>query len=178
MFAVRLHHGEFDEVTLADSLQVLVDHNVRLLRRRTLPYLYASGVRYEREPVGVEDWYPADVVAERGRGDCEDLACWRAAELIVYGLQALGPQEADARRHLETHHLRGADGVLHSAQAVLRAVGGMQYHVIVRFNLGPISMEDDPSVRLGMRVPSHRLVAPRDRRTAVPALTSRPERIA
>lgn len=52
-----------------------------------LPPLYESGVRYRREPRGREWWETAcDLVgvASGRSGDCEDLACYRAAELRVY----------------------------------------------------------------------------------------------
>ena len=52
-----------------------------------LPDLYESGVVYRREPPGQEWWESAvdviGIVANRS-GDCEDLACYRAAELRVY----------------------------------------------------------------------------------------------
>lgn len=51
------------------------------------PSLYASGIRYRREPRGREWWETAadalGVVADRA-GDCEDLAAYRAAELRVF----------------------------------------------------------------------------------------------
>jgi hypothetical protein len=52
-----------------------------------LPPLYRSRVRYERETPGrMEDWQAADRCLASGRGDCEDLAAWRAAELVVSGV--------------------------------------------------------------------------------------------
>lgn len=55
---------------------------------RELPPLYASGVRYKREPRGTERWLLPREVHERGHGDCEDLALWRAAELRNAGAAA------------------------------------------------------------------------------------------
>lgn len=52
-----------------------------------VPALYASGVRYQREP-GTEVWMGPRDVLRRGYGDCEDLAAWRAAELQRQGIQA------------------------------------------------------------------------------------------
>lgn len=62
-----------------------------------LPDLYASGVRYRQEqakqcwhpiPGGCEDWNSAWEVVRQGVGDCEDLACYRAADLIRAGERA------------------------------------------------------------------------------------------
>jgi hypothetical protein len=50
-----------------------------------IPPLYAAGVRYIREPPGSEVWQlPREALSARG-GDCEDLACWLAAERAVAG---------------------------------------------------------------------------------------------
>ena len=51
-------------------------------RRIGVPYppLYRSGLHYEREPPGQEVWPDIPRIIEAGWGDCEDLACWRAAE--------------------------------------------------------------------------------------------------
>jgi len=48
------------------------------------PTLYTSGVRYEREH-GTERWQTPSQTIAAGRGDCEDLGTWRAAELRVSG---------------------------------------------------------------------------------------------
>jgi hypothetical protein len=50
-----------------------------------LPALYESGVRYQEEPPGHEDWLDAPEVVRQGVADCEDLAAYRAAELRVAG---------------------------------------------------------------------------------------------
>lgn len=43
--------------------------------------LYRSGVRYEPEPLGLEIWQTVPTLYLRKFGDCEDLACARAAEI-------------------------------------------------------------------------------------------------
>lgn len=49
------------------------------------PPLYKAGVRYMLEPNGKEEWQlPADALRTK-RADCEDLACWRVAELWLQG---------------------------------------------------------------------------------------------
>lgn len=90
------------------------------------PLLYDSGVRYEEEPVGQEDWQDAPTTLRMGIGDCEDLACWRAAELRVrFGVDAW-PQFTYK----------------------VRSNGAYLYHITVRL---PHGQSEDPSRRLGMR---------------------------
>jgi hypothetical protein len=59
---------------------LLYESGVRL---RAAPLLYQSGVRYVAEPRGKERWQDIPETLERKEGDCEDLACWRIAELRV-----------------------------------------------------------------------------------------------
>lgn len=90
------------------------------MRLRPLPALYASGVRYQREH-NREDWQTAEETLQRGHGDCEDLAAFRAAELRNAG--ELG------------------------AKAVCYAPRPGLIHCVVRRADGTI---EDPSRRLGM----------------------------
>lgn len=90
------------------------------------PGIYESGVRYQREPPGQEEWQDVPNMLRSGNGDCEDLACWRVAELRISGVKA--------RPHL-----------------TYRKVGDtFRYHVTVRHSDGRI---EDPSLTLGMRGP-------------------------
>lgn len=91
------------------------------------PLLYESGVRYEAEPRGEEDWCDIPHVLSQGWGDCEDLAAWRIAELRQRGIAAKGKLKwfkAPSR-----------------SQATL-------YHVQVVL---PGNKLEDPSRKLGMR---------------------------
>jgi len=88
---------------------------------RPLPRLYASGVRYQREPLGVEEWRSPREVLAHGNGDCEDLAAYRAAEIQVY------------------------DRV--PARAVCYSPRPLLIHCVVRWPDGRI---EDPSRKLGM----------------------------
>lgn len=88
------------------------------------PLLYESGVFYQREPDGQENWLTVPYVIEQGFGDCEDLACWRAAELRLQGIVARP-----------------------FASKVVNSDGTVQFHARVR--LGNNAVED-PSRRLGM----------------------------
>jgi hypothetical protein len=74
------------------SLDILLECLVRLdlhyiYRNPETPLLYESGVRYEREK-NLEEWLAIPEVLSRGVGDCEDLACWLAAEYRARGIMA------------------------------------------------------------------------------------------
>lgn len=86
-----------------------------------VPALYTSGVRYERER-GTEDWQLPSQVLGRGRGDCEDLAAWRAAELRVHGVDP-------------------------GARAIVVRTGPRTLHALVERSDG---VREDPSAALGM----------------------------
>ena len=83
------------------------------------PSLYTSGVRYARQR-GPErfQWIPR--VRARRHGDCDQLACWRAAELQEAGIDA---------------------------RAVPKKIGPNLIHIVVEHPGGFI---EDPSKRLGM----------------------------
>lgn len=68
-------------------LQILLDSlvalNVTYLRHHPqAPGLYDSGVRYQREPRGYEQWMTIPMVLKQRHADCEDLAAYRCAWLI------------------------------------------------------------------------------------------------
>jgi hypothetical protein len=113
-------------------LAALVRCNVLQLRqgvvvdgkRRPLPSLYSSGVRYKAEPKGRESWQDAPTTLQVGHGDCEDLAAWRAAELRLQG------ENAQACLHRRI----GPDGASLMHAVVRRADGSIE----------------DPSAKLGM----------------------------
>lgn len=106
-------------------LQALMELDVTALKSGVFPALYASGVRYRREPLPVrEQWKTVPAVLRDGHGDCEDLATWRAAELVVTG------QDPAAR------------------PVLVRT--GRGWHVVVRRGDGST---EDPSRLLGMGRP-------------------------
>jgi len=92
------------------------------------PDLYNSGVRYHQlvMPNGDDDdWQDIPTIRRFGYGDCEDLACWRVAELIVkYGIKA----------EPLVVWKEGADG-------------SELYHILVG---RPDGIVEDPSKQLGM----------------------------
>ncbi len=106
-------------------LSELTDKNVAFLHAHPrLPLLYDSGIRYCREAAGREYWQDAHELYAALRGDCEDLACMRAAELRVRnGIHA---RPFLVRRHRGRLFL---------------------YHVLVQYPTGRL---EDPSKILGM----------------------------
>lgn len=88
------------------------------------PSLYRSGVRYQREPAGQEQWLSIPALYAQGHGDCEDLAAARCAEIRLGGGSCA----------LDFYWRKLPEGVL-------------MYHIIVRHGDGQI---EDPSRRLGM----------------------------
>jgi hypothetical protein len=118
---VPLREAEDVRGALAAHVAASVRDIARAAREgRPLPPIYASGVRYDRRDASERWQLPTETMARR-RGDCEDLAAWRAAELRVRGERA-------------------RVGVRRTGPRVLHAV-------VVR---GDGSIED-PSKRLGMR---------------------------
>lgn len=106
---------------LEAALEGLVRLNVELMTHRSnLPPIYDSGVRYERE-IGTENWLTCEQVYQQGIGDCEDLACWLAAQ----------------------RRLEGDD----EARAIVHHTGPAMWHVRVQLGDGTI---EDPSLALGM----------------------------
>jgi len=100
-----------------------------------VPALYASGVRYENEPLWtfqdmpVEEFALIPVVLARGWGDCDDLSPWRCGELQHHG------ERAKIRVQWKRPTL--ANG----------KKGKKYFHIVVRRANGTI---EDPSAKLGM----------------------------
>lgn len=84
------------------------------LRSGRYPALYRSGVRYQREPRGREDWQTVSRAYRAKVADCEDLAAWRAAELVVTG------EDSGARAVIK----RVRPGLIHCL--VMRGNGSME----------------------------------------------------
>lgn len=119
----------FNRRLLTILLEALTEANVAILRTfgSRVPDLYRSGMRYRRESIGQEDWCDIIELLRLGYGDCEDLSCWRAAELRV--------------RH-------GDKGARAFVRGPRRLPGGvMMYHIQVQRGDGRI---EDPSLLLGM----------------------------
>ena len=145
MYRVTFELGTFqrgsDANKVGAALEALLDALFRVnkayLRHNPhTPRLYKSGVRYEAEPYGQENWQDIPRTLELRKGDCEDLASWLAAERVV--LDGIDAWPAFRWRRL--------------------ANGLRLYHIIVAYPDGTI---EDPSRKLGMR--TSRPVGPNER---------------
>lgn len=111
--------------TLLWLLEALVQHNIQyILAYRNVPKLYATDIIYQPEPHS-EIWRDIPTMILDGYGDCEDLACYRIAELNVMGIAAQPYIKWAKNSH-----------------------GGTTYHALVKRPDGRI---EDPSLALGMR---------------------------
>lgn len=84
-----------------------------------LPPLYDAGVKYERER-GTEHWQPADELVKSGAGDCEDLSCYRVAELRRLGESSAFVDVVPAQRRGSYHAIvRRATGEVEDPSVIL-----------------------------------------------------------
>ncbi len=112
------------EAVLTMLFEALIATNMAYLRERSdIPRLYASGVHYREEESGHDDWQDIPETLARRRGDCEDLACWRIAELRIRdGEHALPFLKRVERAHHVLYHVavRRMDGSLEDPSRLLR----------------------------------------------------------
>lgn len=106
-------------------LALLTNINVDFLKQfPNTTSLYKAGIIYRQEGLGLESWKSVPIVLEDGFGDCEDLACWLAAEYRVKGINA---------RPVWTK----------------RQLGRLtMYHIQTQL---PDGTTEDPSIKLGMK---------------------------
>lgn len=98
---------------------------IYLQKHPETPLLYDSGIQYQEEPPGAEDWVDIPSILKIGWGDCEELAAWRVAELRErYGIHA----ECDFSSQRKDD-------------------GSYLYHIYVKL---PDGRTEDPSRELGM----------------------------
>lgn len=111
---------------LDTMLRCLTEINLLYLQAHPdTPRIERSGVIYREEPPGQEDWQDIPTSLKMGIADCEDLACWRAAELIFF-------EKVRARA---------------VSRAFKRPDGGVLYHIVVEREDGAV---EDPSKIRGM----------------------------
>jgi hypothetical protein len=110
-----------DVAGIEDALFGLTMTCERQIRAGMAPALYTSGVRYQREPPGRENFQTAVQTYQLRSGDCEDLSVYLCGQLWVMGERGARPKVIDVR-----------PGLKHCV--VLRASGAVE----------------DPSKRLGM----------------------------
>ena len=110
-----------------------------------IPPLYSSGIYYQEDKPGREDWRDAPAILDRfhktGAGcDCDQLICWRVAELRVAGMQA-DPV-------IKWQHLSQADAARAGYSSEFVPADGLWLvHCCVRFPDGSV---EDTSKNLGM----------------------------
>jgi hypothetical protein len=122
--------GQSTELENAFALRALLDClttiNVGCMRRRSLPRLYESGVRYRR----IDLWEPVVEIYSRGFADCKGLSCILCAEYRLQGIEAF-----PVFRFAENNR------------------GGNDFHILVAVPSRQGydgAMFEDPSVKLGM----------------------------
>ena len=108
---------------LEQLLEALIAMNQEYLRVcPSTPPLYESGVVYEEEPGERDNWQDIPETIGLGKGDCEDLGCWRIAELRVRAEEHATPfitcREVDTRT---VYHIavRRADGTIEDPSRLL-----------------------------------------------------------
>lgn len=90
------------------------------------PGIYQSGLDYREEPMGQEEWQDIPTALKMGIADCEDLASWRAAEILVREGRDAKPFFSESKR----------------------PNGGVLFHIRTVDAQGRV---EDPSYHLGMR---------------------------
>lgn len=123
VFKTNSFKDGLQSTAMSQFLHSLYTIDLAYLSRFKVPPLYESGIVYRAEPRGQEVWKDVPNVLRDGYGDCEDLACWRAAELRHQGVAA--------HPVFRIHHFSGLN----------------LYHILVKRG----NMIEDPSARLGMR---------------------------
>jgi len=87
-FSTVTHEEKLDILKM--MLEALIYANVLYLQHcPETPPLYAAGVPYVVEPPGRDNWQDIPRTLAIREADCEDLACYRIAELRVRGENAL-----------------------------------------------------------------------------------------
>ena len=129
-FEVSLFRNAKDRMRSQECLLILMDALAKVNERwlawnPETPLLYQSGIKYHFDPAEEDPWQDIPSTLAKGWGDCEDLACWRIAELRHHG-------KINARPLIRWR----------------KKGGGMVYHALVRH---PDGRTEDPSIALGMR---------------------------
>jgi hypothetical protein len=125
---LAIFEGPLDRVRSSKVLlwfmEALVQTNLLWLGEHVdAPALYKSHVKYQSEN-GTENWKDIPNILRDGVGDCEDLSCWRTAELRYAGINA----------HPFVRWRKQADTYI--------------YHALTRWPDGRI---EDASLAMGMR---------------------------
>lgn len=124
-------------------MQSLIQVNLGYIREYAPPPLYQTRVVYRPEK-GTERWRDIPTVLKAGYGDCEDLACWRCAELLAIGVKAapyLKWRKEQGRFHIYHAVVKLPDGLIEDPSRSL----GMRGHPTIRrpVYVGPGPMPED-----------------------------------
>lgn len=134
---VNLFSGPGSEALSEAALRLLLEalviaNQIYLRQHPECPSPYdVPGLRWEQEPIGVEDWQSIPYILERKRADCEDLAAY----LCAWRRERNGIVSAVCDFTHRNVRLPGGVGVV------------SLYHIVVRLPDGRI---EDPSRKLGM----------------------------
>jgi len=113
---------------LIHLMWALIEINITFLEKHPqTPLLYKSGVKYFFDRDAPDPWQDIPSTLAKGWGDCEDLACWRIAELRHKG--KINARPLIRWRKENSHNV---------------------YHALLRL---PDGRTEDPSVSLGMHGP-------------------------
>ena len=134
-------------VPLIIALEALTATNEWHLREgiadgRPLPRLYESGICYQAEPPGQEDWLDYPTLLKIGRGDCEDLGCALTAERRVY--DGLASRTVLRWKFITSAELR----VGGYPESIIPREGIYLIHILSQLPDGTL---EDPSKVLGMK---------------------------
>lgn len=121
MLRASLSLHDIDQIE--DVLYGLTMTCARQIRAGMAPTLYTSGVRYQREPRGRENWQTAAQTYQLRAGDCEDLSVYRCGELWVAGESAARPRVIDIRPGLKHCVVLRASGQIEDPSKVLGMSG-------------------------------------------------------
>ena len=83
---IRLVVSANNERQIVDALWGLLAINLRQMSVGRWPDIYSSGIRYQREAMGEEEWQTAEVLLRKKRGDCEDIASYTVAYYRTTGI--------------------------------------------------------------------------------------------
>lgn len=150
--------------------------NEDVLRRRVLPPLYQSGVQFRRERPGREEWDTADIVLDRGWGDCEDLSGWRIGELRRMGIDARPEVKRTAERRFHAV-VRWPGGAVEDPSRVLRGLEEPMAAVlgadsIIRWRVrrvGPGAFDGEVTIPLDLEATLRAIARPPERRSPAAA---------
>jgi len=138
---------KLDGKTLEPLLNALVEIDKDFLRENPrVPLLYETKpiIHYQAEPPGEEKWLTVPWVLACNAGDCEDLACWRAAELQLRGENAQPTWSSKMTPSGELYHIQvmRGDGTIEDPSWLL----GMGWEKQFALRNGPVSGLTDPNM--------------------------------